>query len=353
MIVPFSQLSKPARWCALISLSFVMVALLRLMQLPASLLLGAMIAAIFMELGGGRLVIPRLPYAFAQATIGCLVARIFTTDIMTSLLHRWPLYIGVTMMVTLVSSALGFLISKYKILPGTTAVWGLLPGGASVMIVMADSFGADMRLVALMQYMRVLFVAIAASLIARFWLQSTGVGATAWFPQIHWLAFGETLCLIVVSIFLAPRLRIPGGWLLLPMIIGAALQIVGFIQLELPQWLLGFSFALLGWTIGSRFTRESLTYAVRVLPAIILAILSIIAFCCLLALMLEYMLGVDLLTAYLATSPGGIDSAAIIAASTNVNMPFVMALQIMRLIISLLIGPPLALWTARKVEKHL
>jgi membrane AbrB-like protein len=222
------------------------------------------------------------------------------------------------------------------------------------MIVMADTFGADMRLVALMQYMRVLFVAIAASLIARLWLQaSISATTTTWFPELHWLSFGETLCIIVISISLAPRLRIPGGWLLLPMIIGSTLQIAGLIQLELPPWLLGFSFALLGWTIGSRFTRESLAYAVRVLPAIILAILSIIAFCGLLALMLVYVLGVDLLTAYLATSPGGIDSAAIIAASTNVNMPFVMALQIMRLIISLLIGPPLALWTARRVEKHL
>ena len=39
---------------------------------------------------------------------------------------------------------------------------------------------------------------------------------------------------------------------------------------------------------------------------------------------------VDALTAYLATSPGGADSVAIIAASTKVDMPFIMAMQMAR-----------------------
>jgi hypothetical protein len=43
---------------------------------------------------------------------------------------------------------------------------------------------------------------------------------------------------------------------------------------------------------------------------------------------------VDALTAYLATSPGGLDSVAIIAASTpRVDLPFVLALQSVRLLV--------------------
>ena len=49
--------------------------------------------------------------------------------------------------------------------------------------------------------------------------------------------------------------------------------------------------------------------------------------------------GVDPLTAYLATSPGGSDSIAIIAASTNVDISFVMAMQTVRLIAVLFLGP--------------
>ena len=62
------------------------------------------------------------------------------------------------------------------------------------------------------------------------------------------------------------------------------------------------------------------------------------------------MAGVDPLTAYLATSPGGADAVAIIAASANVNVPFVMALQTARFMIVLIVGPGVARFIARRTE---
>ena len=58
---------------------------------------------------------------------------------------------------------------------------------------------------------------------------------------------------------------------------------------------------------------------------------------------------IDGLTAYLATSPGGLDSVAIIATSTPVDVPFVMALQTVRLLLLLILGP----WIASQVAKRL
>jgi uncharacterized membrane protein AbrB (regulator of aidB expression) len=57
--------------------------------------------------------------------------------------------------------------------------------------------------------------------------------------------------------------------------------------------------------------------------------------------------GTDPLTAYLATSPGGADSVAIIAASSPVDVPFVMAMQVARFILVMLAGPFLAKRVAR------
>ena len=113
-------------------------------------------------------------------------------------------------------------------------------------------------------------------------------------------------------------------------------------RIELPPWLLAISYALLGWSIGLGFTRRILLHASRALPQIVLSIVALIAFCCGLAFVLVKTSGVDPLTAYLATSPGGIDSIAIIAASSKVNMSFVMALQTARLVIVMLVGPRLA-----------
>ena len=57
---------------------------------------------------------------------------------------------------------------------------------------------------------------------------------------------------------------------------------------------------------------------------------------------------IDPLTAYLATSPGGLDSVAIIAATAGVNIPFVMAFQTARLLLVVFTGPALARFMASR-----
>ena len=85
------------------------------------------------------------------------------------------------------------------------------------------------------------------------------------------------------------------------------------------------------------------SHAARALPQIVASIVALMAFCGGLAFLLSHQLGIDPLTAYLATSPGGMDSVAIIAAaSDSVDLSFVMALQSARFLIVLLLGPSLA-----------
>jgi uncharacterized membrane protein AbrB (regulator of aidB expression) len=62
--------------------------------------------------------------------------------------------------------------------------------------------------------------------------------------------------------------------------------------------------------------------------------------------------GADPLIAYLATGPGGADSVAIIAASSNVNVRFVMAMQMARFVAVLAIGPVAARFLARRATAN-
>ena len=106
----------------------------------------------------------------AQAVIGCMIARsIPPQHNRRDYARDWPLYIAVVIAVIAASSALGWLLPRWRVLPGTTAVWGSSPGAATAMMLMAAAYGADIRLVAFMQYVRVLLVAFAATIVARFW----------------------------------------------------------------------------------------------------------------------------------------------------------------------------------------
>lgn len=140
--------------------------------------------------------------------------------------------------------------------------------------------------------------------------------------------------------------RIPAGMLLGPLALGALFNVLGWVRIELPPIVLIASYTLIGWNTGLRFTPQILAASARALLLSVGATVLLMAFCGFLAWLLVIFLHVDPLTAYLATSPGGVDAAAIIAASTHVDTPFVMALQTVRLIIVLVIGPSVARWVA-------
>ena len=97
--VSLSTLPVFARWGVLIALSILFSALLTWARLPAALLLGSMIAGILVENGGAGILVPQLPFGFAQAIIGCMIARVLTSTIIHSFLHEWPLFLDISFLV--------------------------------------------------------------------------------------------------------------------------------------------------------------------------------------------------------------------------------------------------------------
>jgi membrane AbrB-like protein len=166
---------------------------------------------------------------------------------------------------------------------------------------------------------------------------------------LHVAAFGWTLALALVGAWIGVRARVPAGALLVPMAAGIALQDTGVLAIELPWWLLAACYALAGSTIGLRFTREIWRPVAALLPRVLAVIAALIALCGVLAWVVARVLHVDALTAYLAMSPGGADTVAIIASGSPVDVPFVMAMQSARFLLVAGCGPMLARFVARRL----
>jgi len=347
------RLPPTAQWLVLLTLSLLFAAVLELARLPAALLVGPMLAAVIAGTNGATVRVPKPAFAAAQAMIGCLIAMSISTGILSTFAQDWPLFSAVVVATLAASSFLGWLVSRWKILPGTTAVWGSAPGAATAMVLMAGAFGADQRLVAFMQYMRVILVSVAAALIARLWVDTSGVEEAphVWFPAIDWTAFGATLAIGAAGGVAGHLLRLPSPYFMGAMILGAVLHLGLDVPMQLPAWLLAAGYMIVGWAIGLNFTRPILRHAARALPQVLASILALMAFCGGLAWLLTHELGIHPLTAYLATSPGGMDSVAIIAAaSKDVDISFVMALQAARFLFVLICGPAISRLVARTVK---
>jgi len=330
-----------AQWIALLIASAALGALLQALRIPAALLLGPMLAGIAIAANGGDARVPNWAFLLAQGLIACMIAKMAPLSIAGELLSRWPIFVFGVLAVIAVSTFLGWLLTRMHVLPGTAVLWGSSPGAATAMIVMAEAHGADARLVAFMQYLRVAVVAGGASVVARLWNLDLSHAATHidWFPPVAGWPLVETLALAILGPLLAHKLNIRSGAFLLPLVVGLLLSHLGWMTIELPPWVLLLSYALIGWSIGLRFTRALLVHVARALPRVLACTVTLILLCGVLAAVLVFTAGVDPLTAYLATSPGGADSVAIIAASSKVDVPFVMAMQTTRLVAVIFLAP--------------
>jgi membrane AbrB-like protein len=300
-----------------------------------------MLAGIAIAGAGGTARVPNAAFLVAQGLIGCMIAKVVPLSIIGEILSRWPVFVFGVLAVIAVSASLGWLLTRMQVLPGTAVLWGSSPGAAAAMVVLAEAHGADARIVAFMQYLRVAVVATTASIVARIWGLSPAhvVAGIVWFPAISWLPFMATLALATLGPLSAHKLHIRSGAFLIPLGVGLLLTRLGWLVIELPPWLLVVGFATVGWSIGLRFTRPLLVYAAKAFPRVLACTVALIALCGLLGGVLVIVAHVDPLTAYLATSPGGVDSVAIIAASSKVDVPFVMAMQSTRLLTLILLAP--------------
>jgi len=337
------------QWAILLGFSVVLGALLEAIRLPAALLLGPMVVAIGLAAAETRVRVPAWSFVIAQGVIGALIARSVPASVIGEVGKKWPLFAAGVVVVIAAASLLGYGLARFHVLPGSTAVWGSSPGAATVMVLMAEAAGADERLVAIMQYLRVVCVAAVASIVSEAFVAGAVVARPAidWFPAVDARQLALTLLVSVGGALVGSRLKIPAGAMLVPLFAGIVAQDCGWVEIALPPWLLAPSYALVAWAIGLRFTRGILVYAARALPRVLGSIFLLIAICGSFAALLAWKAGIDPLTAYLATSPGGADSVAIIAASSRVDVPFVMTMQTARFLIVLLIGPSLSSFIAR------
>jgi uncharacterized protein len=345
-------LRTPAAWWGvLLPISFVMAWLLTAVHLPAGVLLGCMLAGILLSSRDIQLGISPTLFALAQGVLGCLMAKSLQPAALAQVAAGWPIFLLVTTSIIAASAVLGWYLMRRQIFPGTTAVWGLAPGAASAMVVMAESYGADVRLVAFMQYLRVAVVTASAALVARIWAPHIGpsvASGTDWFAVVSGSHVAWTVVLAFGGALAARRLKIPGGSMVLPLIVGTVLQATGVMVMELPGALLAWAYAMIGWSIGLRFTRKILGHAFRAFPQVLGAIFGLMGVGVVIAVLLSRLAGIDPLTAYLAASPGGADSVAVIAATSAVDAGFVMAMQLARFLMVLVLGPQVSKFVATR-----
>lgn len=310
---------------------------------PVAWLVGPMLAAVALSVGG----YPPEPdtgatFPVVQAVIGATLSASFTISALRPLADHWlPISISV-LLVLLVSILAGVVLARIAALDVATASLGTVPGGASGMVAISEELGGDPRLVAFMQYARLVIVILTIATLARL-VGSEGEPVTDVLTEVDgppaFARYALAVAVAGVGGWLGVRFRLPAGALVGAMLVGLVPGLTGIGPLAWPPFVLEGAYLLLGARVGSRFDRMILRRIWTLLPFVIGFILGLSVICAGLGWALAEVTDLDLLTALLATSPGGIDAATIAALDTGANVTMVVSIQMARLLLMVLVGP--------------
>ena len=326
--------------------------------LPAGWLVGPMLVAIAAALvWPEHPTVPRWGRLASLAVVGGVLAATFTPSVLPLIAANWFPVCLVVVGTLLLSVAAGMLLARIARLDRRTAALGTLPGAASGMLAMSGPLGADPRLVAVMQYTRVVVVVFSAALVSRLGLvpgsvpqeistqglQAHASGVTA-LVQDAWLVYALTALVAALGAWAGTRLRLPAGALMGPLVLGVGLEELGVVRLAWPPGVPQAAFLVLGLWVGLLFDRSSIKRAGRLFPVVLASAVGLVVACAGLGWVLTSLTSIDGLTAFLATTPGGIDSVAIMALGSGADAPLVLAVQTLRLFAVVLAGALLGRW---------
>jgi hypothetical protein len=335
-------------WTVVVAAAVAVSLLLARLHVPSPTLFGGLVAGLARALGGRTgLGVPRPAMTAAQAVVGVTIGALVQLSTLAAIGEHWLPVLLVTLGTLVLSLGAGQVLRLQPGISPVTGAFSMIAGGASGITVMARDLGADQRMVAVLQYLRVLLIVVLMPAVATTVYGATTGGSAAGIAAGPGWAAGLlfTAVCAVVGVAFGRFTHLPVGALLGPMLVAAAIDLAGLSHAaSTPPLLESVAFVVIGLQVGISFTRESLRTVGRALPTALAIIVGLVLGCAGLGALLARAAGVGELDAYLATTPGGLYAVLATATDSGADATFVLAVQVLRLFVMLLTAPLVARW---------
>ena len=312
--------------------------------LPLGYLLGSLLVTALWAIMGWRVF--RLPIHMPQPLrmafvpiIGVGIGGAFTPEIFRDAAGWWPSILALLVFVPL-AQFIGYSIYRRGGLNPATAYYGSVPGGLMEMVVLGEEAGADVPILVLIQFLRLILTIIFVPVLFGF-LTGHAVGSGAGVamrgadnPLQLW-DIGVLTLAAVGGYFGGVAMRFPAAIMTGPLAASAALHLTGFTDAVPPALTIAMTQIMVGTGLGARFAgiaaaalrRGSLLSVISTGASLLLAFVF--------AEGLQLTAGLPLSAVFLAFAPGGITEMSLIALSLQISVVFVTLHHVIRIVLAI------------------
>ncbi|MBQ0833123.1 AbrB family transcriptional regulator [Marinobacter sp.] len=314
--------------------------------LPLPWMLGSMAAtALCVQAPLLQLSQPKRWRGYAIVVIGIMLGAGFQPDVIASAGAWVPSLLVMALISTLFFIFAYLVMHRWGNMNRVTAILAAVPGGFSVVSVLADRYSADTRRVALCHSARLIALLVLAPVMIR-WVSDVDLAAAtlqifsaaeAFDPLQH----GILALVAIMSWFIGQRSRVPSALLLTPLLLSATLHLTGIVNVHVPISMSVVAQIIIGTSIGVRFSQ----YQPRQILHdgwLAMVIGALLAFGALIAALLVARLtgspSAALLLAYL---PGGAPELGMVALALGIDPAMVATHHVLRVFMIVVALPSL------------
>lgn len=323
------------------------------LKIPAGPLLGAMFFVMIFSVFWGECFIPNFMVIASRIIAGTLIGCRILRSSLSSLKRIFAPVLFFTFFILALSMIAGFVIYNISGIQKATAFFGSAPGGLTDMTLISAEFGSDMSTVALLQTIRI----ITCITLIPFIVKKNGRRKSedknfscekTVYPDIKscedksynnkTVRFFSTILIGSVGGLLGHISSIPAGALTGAVVFVAVFNIF-FFRLYIPVKISSGIQMLIGGVIGAGMTMDDVLGLKNIIIPALMVVVSLLTIGIFLGFLLNKIWKIDINTALLATSPGGITGMSLIASDLGADVSIVTSLHFVRVIAIIIIYP--------------
>ncbi len=305
------------------------------LNLPLPFMLGAMTVCTVAAILRAPVAAPAVIRPPMSAVIGVMLGSGFAPGVLGQVLHWWPAVLG---LIGFMLAAGATVVVYFRRIGGydePTAFFSAMPGGLIEMITIGEERGGDARIIALVHSARILLIVMTIPFAIQ-WLEGVSLNRAAGSVSLFDVPLAQELWLVgcgLTGAMLGHTLRLPAGTLLGPMLVSAAVHLLGFTDFKPAFEIVNAAQLVLGVVIGCRFAGMAARTVLGILALSVGSTVILIGWTVVFAALVSTVSSFKLTTLMLAYCPGGLAETSLIALAIHAEVAFVASMHIVRIVL--------------------